>query len=118
MLGVVGSAGHVTDVDLPDYGSVLTKGDNIPIQAECDGIEYNLESTDGRDLMIQDGEIIFSSPGTIGVVGLITGTITCSEGTPIDIRHEFEILGNIPIESTYESEIPITEISEIEILDW
>ncbi|MAH91277.1 MAG: hypothetical protein CMA11_05855 [Euryarchaeota archaeon] len=109
------NCGHVTDVDLPDYGSVLTKGDNIPIQAECDGIEYNLASTDGRDLMIQDGEIIFSSPGTIGVVGLITGTITCSEGTPIDIRHEFEILGNIPIESTYEYEIPVTEISEIEI---
>ena len=34
-----------------------------------------------------------------GVDGLITGNITCQGGTPFDIRHEFEVLGSIPIEA-------------------
>ncbi|MGB0603045.1 MAG: hypothetical protein ACPGNS_05545, partial [Candidatus Poseidoniaceae archaeon] len=47
--------------------------------------------------------------------GLISGTIECSQGTPFDIRHEFEILGNIPVETTYKSEIPVIDSSIIKI---
>lgn len=107
--------GHGTEVNLPDYGSVLTPGDSISIDAECPGIEYDLTSSDGRNFVIEDGEIIFSTLGTVGVIGLITGVISCDEGTPVDIIHEFEILGNIPIETQFSGSILIVESSIIEI---
>ena len=107
--------GHITDVDLPDYGSVLTPDDNIPLIADCAGIQYDLTSSDGRGIVVEDGEIKFSSPGIKGVVGVITGTITCSQGTPFDIRHDFEILGNIPIESNFKSNIPAVSVSTIKV---
>ena len=107
--------GHITDIELPDYGSVLTPGDNIPITAECAGIGFDLVSSDGRELSVENGEIKFSSSGIVGVVGLITGTISCAQGTDFDVKHEFEILGNIPIESTFEANIPTVESSVIEI---
>ena len=107
--------GHITEIDLPDFGSVLTLGDNIPIEGNCDGFTHNLSSSDGRSIIIEDGYIKFNSPGIKGVVGLITGTISCSQGTPFDIRHEFEILGNIPKESEFEANIDETEKMELEI---
>ena len=107
--------GHITDIELPDYGSVLTPGDNIPITAECAGIGFDLVSSDGRELSVENGEIKFSSSGIVGVVGLITGTISCAQGTDFDVKHEFEILGNIPIESTFEANIPTVESSVVEI---
>ena len=107
--------GHMTDVDLPDYGSVLTINDGIPIEADCDGIMFDLQSSDGRDIIVEDGEIKFQQTGTIGVIGLITGTISCNSGTDVDVRHEFEIFGNVPIETTFISEIEYNELSKIEI---
>ena len=107
--------GHFTDIELPDYGSVLTPGDNIPITAECAGIEFDLVSSDGRELSVENSEIKFSSSGIVGVVGLITGTISCAQGTDFDVKLEFEILGNIPIESTFEANIPTVESSVVEI---
>ena len=107
--------GHITDIELPDFGSVLTPDDNIPISGTCDGIEYNLTSSDGRYITVEDDEIKFSSRGVLGVIGLITGTVSCAQGTDFDIRHEFEILGNIPIETTFRGSIPTTESSTIEI---
>ena len=53
--------------------------------------------------------------GTKGVLGLISGTIECAQGTPFDIQHEFEILGNIPIETFFKSEVPVVDTSEIRI---
>jgi hypothetical protein len=105
----------MTDVDLPDFGSVLTIDDSIPIEAECEGIIFDLQSSDGRDIIVEDGEVLFQQTGTIGVIGLITGTISCDSGTDIDIRHEFEIFGNIPIETTFTGDIEFNELSEIEI---
>jgi M6 family metalloprotease-like protein len=107
--------GHNTDVDLPNYGSVLTQGDSIPIEADCPGIDYDLESSDGRNIIVEDDQIIFSTPGVIGVIGQITGTISCDTGTPIDVLHDFEIFGNVPIESSYSATIPVTDSSIIEI---
>ena len=107
--------GHATDIDLPDFGSVLTPDDNIPITGECDGIQYYLTSSDGRDISVENGEISFSSKGVIGVVGMITGTISCSQGTDFNIEHEFEILGNIPVESTFSSNIAVVESSVVEV---
>ena len=107
--------GHPTELDLPDFGSVLTPEQNIPIDVSCQGIEYNLESTDGRIISVNNGEIQFSSPGIKGVVGLITGNITCQGGTPFDIRHEFEILGNIPIEANFEGDIPVRDSVTISV---
>ena len=107
--------GHGTFIDLPDHGSVLTTDKTIPIIGECEGISYDLVSSDGREITVIDEEIIFQSSGTIGVVGVITGTVNCDAGSPIDIRHEFEILGNIPIETKFEADIPVTELSEIRI---
>ena len=107
--------GHITDVDLPDFGSVLTVNDNIPIDIDCEGIQYNLESSDGRSISVSNNEIQFAERGTKGVLGLISGTIECSQGTPFDIMHEFEILGNIPLETTYKSEIPVIDSSKITI---
>ena len=31
--------GHITDIDLPDFGSVLTIDDNIPIEIDCEGVQ-------------------------------------------------------------------------------
>lgn len=107
--------GHGTEVDLPDYGSVLTPNDRIPIKAECSGIDFDLTSSDGRNIVVEDNEIIFATSGTVGVIGLITGIISCDEGTPIDVVHEFEILGNIPIETKFTGSIPIVESTTIEI---
>ena len=107
--------GHITDIDLPDFGSVLTPDDNIPITGECEGIQYDLTSSDGRAISVENGEIRFSSRGIIGVVGLITGTISCPQGTDFDIEHEFEILGNIPVESTFSSSIAVVESSVVEV---
>lgn len=107
--------GHMTDVNLPDFGSVLTIDDSIPIEAECDGIMFDLQSSDGRNIIVEDGEIIFQQTGTIGVIGLITGTISCDSGTIVDVRHEFEIFGNIPKETSFASNIGFNELSEIEI---
>ena len=103
------------EVDLPDYGSVLTPNDRIPIKAECSGIDFDLTSSDGRIIVVEDNEIKFATPGTVGVIGLITGIISCDEGTPIDVIHEFEILGNIPIETKFTGSIPIVESTTIEI---
>tara|TARA_Y100000994_G_scaffold249509_1_gene261632 strand:+ start:1489 stop:3534 length:2046 start_codon:yes stop_codon:yes gene_type:complete len=107
--------GHATEVDLPDYGSVLTPNDSIPIKAECSGIDFDLTSSDGRNIVVEDDEIVFATSGTVGVIGLITGTISCDEGTPVDVVHEFEILGNIPIETKFTGSIPIVESTTIEI---
>ena len=107
--------GHDTEVELPDYGSVLTPNDNIPIEASCSGINYELASSDGRNIIVENNEIIFDTQGVIGVIGLITGTITCAEGTPIDVRHEFEIFGNIPIETEFYGSIAIVESSTVDI---
>ena len=51
----------------------------------------------------------------MGVLGLISGTIECSQGTPFDVRHEFEILGNIPLEKSYKAEIPVIDSTQISI---
>lgn len=107
--------GHITDIDLPDHGSILTPEDNIPITVDCEGINYDLVSSDGRQIQVENNEIIFSSPGNVGVIGIITGTISCDVGTPIDIRHEFEILGNIPIETSFESYIPVIESTSLDV---
>jgi hypothetical protein len=107
--------GHITDIELPDFGSVLTPDDNIPIAGTCEGIEYNLTSSDGRYITVEDNEIKFASRGVLGVIGLITGTVSCAQGTDFDIRHEFEILGNIPIESTFSGSIPTIQSSTIEV---
>ena len=109
------NCGHVTDFDLPDFGSVITLEDDIPIKGNCDGMDYELISSDGREVIIEDEFIKFERPGTKGVVGLITGTISCSQGTSFDIRHEFEILGNIPIEFNFESYIDTEDSTIIEI---
>ncbi len=107
--------GHITDIDLPDHGSILTPEDNIPITVDCEGINYDLVSSDGRQIQVENNEIMFSSPGNVGVIGIITGTISCDVGTPIDIRHEFEILGNIPIETSFESYIPVIESTSLDV---
>lgn len=108
--------GHDIEVDLPDHGSVLTANDNIPMIASCDGLTTNLVSSDGRNLTFTDGELVFSTPGIKGVIGTISGTITCANnGTPIDIIHEFEVLGNIPIESKFKATIPYDSASTLEI---
>ena len=109
------NCGHSIDIDLPDYGSVLTPNDSIPIKGYCEGIDYDLYSSDGRNIEVQDEKIIFSDTGIVGVVGVITGTITCDSGTDIDIRHEFEILGNIPIEYSYSGIIDPYEKSSLAI---
>ena len=51
--------GHATDIDLPDFGSVLTPDDNIPITGECDGIQYDLTSSDGRGISVKMGKSVF-----------------------------------------------------------
>ncbi len=107
--------GHITTFDLPDFGSVITLDDNIPIEGDCDGMSNNLSSSDGRQITLEDGYIKFAKPGTKGVVGLITGFITCDQGTPFDIRHEFHILGNIPREIKFKATIHSIESSKISI---
>ena len=107
--------GHITGLDLPDFGSVLTVDDNIPIDIECEQVQYNLVSSDGRSISVVNNEIKFSEKGVKGVLGLISGTIECSQGTPFDIQHEFEILGNIPIEKSFKSEIKVVDSSKVKI---
>jgi len=107
--------GHATEVNLPNHGSVLTVNDSIPLIANCDGMELNLISSDDRLLSYQEGYLVFDSPGVKGVVGTISGTVDCSSGSIIDVRHEFEILGSIPVNSYFESNIIVDEISMITI---
>ena len=107
--------GHGTEVDLPDYGSILRPEGSIQIESECPGINYDLTSSDGRNIIVSNGKIMFSTPGIIGVIGNIVGTISCDEGTPVNIMHEFEIVGNIPIQTKYEGTVPTAENSTIEI---
>ena len=107
--------GHYANLDLPDFGSVLTVDDNIPFEIGCEEATFDLESSDGRTVSIVDNEIQFSSKGVKGVLGLISGTIECSQGTPFDVRHEFEILGNIPLEKSYKAEIPVIDSTQISI---
>ena len=49
------------------------------------------------------------------MIGVISGTIECDSGTPINIRHNFEILGNIPVENDFESDIPYDRTSIVKI---
>jgi len=107
--------GHQSNFDFPDYTSVLTPESSITFDGECDDQEFHLSSSDGREIDVIDNQIQFQTDGTIGVIGLITGTISCSSGTPIDIRHEFEILGNIPIESKFTDDIPFDSNTIIKI---
>lgn len=107
--------GHATEVNLPNHGSVLTVDDSIPLDANCDGLELNLVSSDNRLLSHHEGELVFDSTGIKGVVGTITGTIDCSSGSIIDVKHDFEILGSIPINSYFEAKIPGDVISTITI---
>lgn len=107
--------GHYANLDLPDFGSVLTVDDNIQFDIGCEDATFDLESSDGRTVSIVDNEIQFSEKGVKGVLGLISGTIECSQGTPFDVRHEFEILGNIPIEKSYKAEIPVIDSTQISI---
>ena len=108
--------GHDLEVDLPDHGSVLTTDDDIPMKASCDGLIVNLNSSDGRNITFMNDKLIFSSPGIKGVIGTISGTITCeNNGTPLDILHQFEILGNIPTETKFKATIPYDSPSTLEI---
>ncbi len=107
------NCGHSVDIDLPNFGSLLTPEMNIPIEASCENITFNLTSTDNRDIEVIDGEIKFQSTGNVGVVGLIIGYITCQNGTHIDVKHEFEIIGNIPIESKFKDTIHVSNSGKI-----
>ena len=109
------NCGHSSNIDLPDYGSVLTPSDNIPLTLQCEEIILNLISTDGRDLIFENGFLKFSDEGIVGVLGHISGQIECDSGTPFDIKHDFEIFGNIPLETTHKVSIPYDEVSEFSI---
>ena len=107
--------GHSGSIDLPDRSSVLIPDSDIEITLDCDSPQVDLTSSDGRAITVTNERIIFDSPGLIGVIGVISGTIECGNGTPMDIRHEFEVLGNIPIEYLFESEISVTEMMTVEV---
>ena len=49
--------GHYANLDLPDFGSVLTVGDSIPFEIGCEEATFDLESSDGRTVSIVDNEI-------------------------------------------------------------
>lgn len=107
--------GHQSTFDFPDYTSVLTPDAGIDFTGKCSGEEFQLTSSDGRGIIVNENKIKFDTSGIVGVVGIISGTIECDTGTAIDLRHEFEILGNIPIESAYESKIPYDRNSVIQV---
>ena len=107
--------GHQSTFDFPDYTSVLTPNAEIEFSGECSGEEFSLTSSDGREINVADNKISFDSTGIVGVVGVISGTISCDTGTAIDLRHGFEILGNIPLETHYESDIPPNMDSVIKV---
>ena len=111
----------LADVDFPDYTSVLTPKGSIEFSimgttyGGCSSPEYYLTSSDGRTITVENNEIIFQETGVVGVIGVISGTIECDSGTPINIRHNFEILGNIPVENDFESDIPYDRTSIVKI---
>ncbi len=115
------NCGHLADVDFPDYTSVLTPKGSIEFSimgttyGGCSSPEYYLTSSDGRTITVENNEIIFQETGVVGVIGVISGTIECDSGTPINIRHNFEILGNIPVENDFESDIPYDRTSIVKI---
>ena len=115
------NCGHLADVDFPDYTSVLTPEGSIEFSifnttyGGCSSPEYYLTSSDGRTITVENNEIIFQETGVVGVIGVISGTIECDSGTPINIRHNFEILGNIPVENDFESDIPYDRTSIVKI---
>ncbi|MDP6869775.1 MAG: hypothetical protein QGI21_03260 [Candidatus Poseidoniaceae archaeon] len=105
--------GHDTTFDLPDHGSILTGDSNIPFSGNCEGFNMSLTSSDGREISREGDELKFSSPGVSGVLGIITGTINCATGSEFDLEHKFEIMGNIPIESTFDATVPVNMKSDL-----
>ena len=115
------NCGHLADVDFPDYTSVLTPDGSIEFSilsttyGGCSSPEYYLTSSDGRTITVENNKITFQESGVVGVIGVISGTIECDSGTPINLRHNFEILGNVPIEYDFESDIPYDKSSVVKI---
>ena len=109
--------GHSINVDLPDHGSILLANESIPVQitGECGNISNNLTSTDGRVVTLNEDSLDFDESGFEMSRGYIRGEISCDEGSPIVIDHEFFITRNRPIITSFSSDIPLTESTKIRI---
>ncbi len=107
--------GHSIDVDLPDHGSILLANESIPIEitGPCSNLSQNLNSTDGRNVTLIDGNLVFDVTGFEMTRGYIRGQISCDEGSAIIIDHEFFVTRNRPIITSFSSDIPVMGSSKI-----
>ena len=107
--------GHSIDVDLPDHGSILLANESIPIEISgpCSNLSQNISSTDGRNVTLENDNLVFEEAGFEMTRGYIRGQISCDEGSAIILDHEFFITRNRPVLTSFASEIPIIESSTI-----
>ncbi len=107
--------GHSIDVDLPDHGSILLASESIPIEitGPCSNLSQNISSTDGRNVTLENGNLVFGQAGFEMTRGYIRGQISCDEGSAIILDHEFFITRNRPVLTSFASEMPILESSTI-----
>ena len=107
--------GHSIDVDLPDHGSILLANESIPIEitGPCSNLSGDISSTDGRNVTLDNGYLVFEVPGFEMNRGYIRGEISCDEGSSIILNHEFLVTRNRPVPTTFASDIPIIESSKV-----
>ena len=109
--------GHSIDVDLPDHGSILLANESIPVEisGNCSNLTQNIISTDGRKVTLEDGKFVFDQVGFEMTRSYIRGEISCDEGSPIILDHEFFVTRNRPVITSFDSDIPIVASSTIMI---
>ena len=115
------------ELDIPNHGISLLRNQSFQFFAKSEvscPLSTELTSSDGRLIsVIKDYEINqigsyvelqFNSAGNSNSVTTVSGLVVCGDSS-LDLKTTVLTLGTMPINSTYETDIPVTENVQITI---
>ena len=115
------------ELDIPDHGISLLRNQSFQFFAKSElscSLKSELTSSDGRLISLREEyeinqlgsyvELQFNSAGNSNSKTTVTGLIMCG-GSTLDLKITVLTLGTIPVNSTYETDIPVTENVQITI---
>lgn len=115
------------ELDIPDHGISLLRNKSFQFFAKSElscSLKSELTSSDGRLISLLEEyeinqlgsyvELQFNSAGNSNSKTTVTGLIICGDST-LDLKITVLTLGTIPVNSTYETDIPVTENVQITI---
>ena len=115
------------ELDIPDHGISLLRNQSFQFFAKSElscSLKGELTSSDGRLISLVEEyevnqlgsyvELQFNSAGNSNSKTTVSGLIMCGDST-LDLKTTVLTLGTIPVNSTYENDIPVTENVQITI---